>query len=79
MQSLIDSKPSSCVIRCCQVASIALSGGLALSLLLSPAADAKNLADQRREQEEQILAQEKKLEYLIQLQENARKAELLAK
>lgn len=62
-----------------QVASVILSTGLALGLVLSPAADAKNLAEQRREQEQQILAQEKKLEYLIQLQENARKAELLGK
>lgn len=61
----------------CQAASLFLGAGLALSLALVPAAEAKSLADHCEGQGEQILAQKSKLYYAIQQQERASKAELL--
>lgn len=66
--------------RILQAAAVLLSTGLALSMAAGPAVAApKSLEQKRQEQEAALLAQMKKVEYALQQQENARKAELLGK
>lgn len=65
-----------------QVTAAVLSTGLALSLALSPPAASAaptNLAAKRQQDEQALQEQVSKLEYLLQQQQTAAKAEILGK
>jgi hypothetical protein len=65
------------MLHCLQAATVLLSSGLALSIAVQGVSAAPiRLAEKERERQELLQQQLSKVEYIIQQQDNERKAEL---